>query len=74
MDELGELQQLLQIVKMQEEMTLLMEEQEQLFANQEREIVGLSEQLDESLQLNEALLKQNKTLQQQLNELKKLNN
>ena len=73
MDDLKNLEELLEILKAQEQMQDLLERQQaEIDSLQEQLEESLKEQLEESLKLNEQLTTQNKRLQEQIDELSNL--
>ena len=62
MNDIRNLEEILEILKVQEKMQDILEQQQ-------AEIDSLQEQLEESLQLNYQLTRQNKKLQEQINAL-----
>ncbi len=69
MNDIKNLEELLEILKAQEEMQGILEKQQAEIEELYRIKNSLEEQLEESLQLNEQLTKQNRKLQKQINEL-----
>lgn len=69
MNDIKNLEELLEILKAQEEMQGILEKQQAEIEELYRIKNSLEEQLEESLQLNEQLTKQNRELQKQINEL-----
>ena len=69
MDDIKNLVDIVEILKLQEQMQEILEKQQAEIEGLYLENSSLKEQLDESLQLNEQLTRQNKTLQKQINEL-----
>ncbi len=62
MNDTKNLEEILEILKVQEKMQNILEQQQ-------TEIDSLKEQLEESLQLNDQLTRQNRKLQEQINAL-----
>lgn len=62
MNDIKNLEEILEILKVQEKMQIILEQQQ-------AEIDSLKEQLEESLQLNDQLTRQNRKLQEQINVL-----